>query len=388
MSEREESTDERSLMRQLREANGELVVATIRAESFAEQAEAARRLAAESEERFRTLVVASSALVWRANEAGDIAVQSEGWSAQIGEPLEGGSWLAVVHPDDRDAVEREWRGAVAASTVYVCEHRLRKRDGAYAWVESRAVPILRNGVAREWIGMMTDITERIAMEHARERFMAILSHDLRSPLAAVTLSADALRGLRLDMPWGALVDEIYKTARRMAELVQDVMDFARGRLGNGIPLWAGRCDLSAVCADMIAEARRAHPNREIRLITPGELVGEWDAERLAQVVANLVGNAITHGGDPIVVALREAQSEIVLSVESQSAPIPESVRAALFEPFSRSHPDAPFARRSGGLGLGLYIVSEIVKAHHGSITVRSVPNTTTFEVTLPRAPSQ
>jgi PAS domain S-box-containing protein len=383
MSERDES-----LMRQLREANGELVVATIRAERFAEEAEAARRLAAQSEERFRTLVIASSALVWRADEAGEIAVQSEIWSSQIGDDLGGGSWLTVVHPDDRDAVEREWRAAVAASTVYVREHRLRKRDGAYAWVESRAVPIVRDGRAREWIGMMTDITERIAMERSRERFMAILSHDLRSPLAAVTLSADALRGLGLDKPWGALVDEIYKTSRRMAELVQDVMDFARGRLGNGIPLWAGKCELSAVCADMIAEARRAHPTRDIRLVTPGEIVGEWDGERLAQVVANLLGNAIMHGTDPIVVTLFEVRGEIVLSVESHGTPIPESVRATLFEPFSRSQSDAPpLARGSDGLGLGLYIVSEIVKAHHGSIAVRSVPNTTTFEITLPRVES-
>ncbi len=356
-------------MDRLREANGQLVAATICAERFADEVEAARRLAADSEERFRTLVVAASAMVWRANAAGEIELERPG----------GGSWLDAVHPDEREAVGRHWRNAVAASTVYVCEHRMAKRDG-YAWVEARAVPIMRGGVAREWIGMMTDISERVEMERAREQFMAILSHDLRAPLAAVSISADALRLLELDAPFERLGRrDLQYRPKRMAELVQDVMDFARGRLGKGIPLWASKCDLNVVCVDMIAEARRVHPHREITLVSDGIVVGEWDAERLAQVISNFCsGNAITHGADPIVVAVCQRSGDAVVSVESHGARIPDPGRATLFEPFSRSYND-----RGGGLGLGLYIVSEIVKAHRGSIVVRSDETTNTFEVTLP-----
>jgi PAS domain S-box-containing protein len=370
------------LVHQIREANEKLIVATVRAERLAE-------VAAESEERFRSLVFASSAIVWRANAHGDISFESDAWldftgvrlpqSIEASEPSH--HWLDSVHPNDRERVHSLWRLAVATSSPYECEHRLLRKSGGYAWVTSRGVPILRDGVAREWIGMMTDVSERIEVELAREQFIAVLGHDLRSPLAAISISAQALRHLHLESPYVAIVEQIDNTSRRMASLVADVMDFAHGRLGNGVPLVRKLCDLRAVCAEIVADIERVHRDRTINFSAAGDLHGEWDAGRLAQVMTNLIANAVAHGQDPITLTLAGSADELLLQVSSRGPAIAAHVLARLFEPFARGDSSPT----DGGLGLGLYIVSEIVKAHDGTIDVTSEIGATTFTVRIPRA---
>jgi len=365
-------TDE-PLVRQMREANEKLIVATVRAEHLAE-------VAADNEERFRSLVRASSAIVWQADAHGQIAFEPEAWQAVTG-AAPSTDWLEAVHPDDRAHVDRLWRLAVATSSVYECEHRLLRKAGGYAWVASRGVPILRDGTPREWIGMMTDISKRVETDLAREQFIAILGHDLRTPLTAISISAQALRHLALASPYGAMVVAIDQTSRRMVSLVSDVMDFARGRLGSGIPLVRRPCDLAAVFAEIVGEIERTAPDRTIRFTTTGDLTGEWDAGRLGQVMTNLLANAVRHGQDPITVTLTGSPDDVALRVSSHGPAIPAEVRTRLFEPFVR----ATNARTGAGLGLGLYIVSEIVHAHDGTVGVTSDDDATTFTVRLPRA---
>jgi phosphoserine phosphatase RsbU/P len=377
--------EDEALLRQMRSANEALVVATVRAESLAEEAEQARAVAAASEERFRSLVLASAAIVWRASADGVVTFESDAWMAFTGRVPGEVDWLDAVHPDDRDRVREAWTTAVAGGGAYLCEHRLVRKSGGYAWVVARAVPIRREAAVREWIGTMTDITERIETERAREQFMAILGHDLRSPLASITLSTDALVQLQLQEPYDRLVEEMGKTSRRMSELIRDVMDFARGRLGTGISVNARPCDLGAVCNEILAEVQRANPGRTIALAQRGDLRGEWDRGRLGQLVTNLLGNAVTHGADPILVELTGARNEVRLSVSNHGATIPKRALATLFEPFSRTR--SALGGRGEGLGLGLYIVNEIVRAHRGSVTVSSVDDLTTFVVRLPRTRS-
>lgn len=370
------------LVRQMREANEMLVVAGINAERLAEETEAARVTAADSEERFRSLVIASSTIVWRAEPSGRVEPEPDGWLAFTGmvlnQPPRQHDWLDAVHPDDRARAHERWCEAVAAAKVYTCEHRLHRATGGYAWISARGVPILRNGVAREWIGTMTDISERIEIERAREQFMAILSHDLRGPLASVSISADALKTLELDQPYGYLVDEISRTSRRMGKLIHDIMDFARTRLGSGMPIVARPCNLAVVVAEITAEIVRVHPDRAIATSSTGDLRGEWDPGRLGQVVANLLGNAIAHGVGAIQIALVGKDREVELSVTNHGPTIPAAARATLFEAFTHDR------SRNTGLGLGLYIVSEIVRGHGGVVRVTSESETTVFSVTLPR----
>lgn len=372
---------------QMREANEKLLVATVRAEEAADEANTARLEIAKSEERFRSLVTTSAAVVWRANAEGCIHLDPDSWRRFTGMDVEGmpdeepgSGWLRAVHPDDRDQVRAAWVHAAATRTAYTHQHRLRRRDGSYAWVTSRAVPIPESGAVHEWIGTMTDISDRIRVEEARERFIAILGHDLRSPVGAILMSVEVLLGDDLPERSTKTVAGIRERARGMEAVIRDVLDFARGRLGGGIPVKRTWCDLGRICDEEVDEMTQAHPGRAIHWGGSGNLIGEWDADRVAQVLSNLIGNAVQHGTDPIRIAAEDEGDEVVLSVRNGGAAIPASMIPQLFEPFRASGKDA-----AEGLGLGLYIVSEIVRAHGGNLSARSAEGEgTTFTIRWPR----
>lgn len=372
------------LLEQMREANEKLVLATVRAEELAEQANAARLEIGQSEERFRSLVTASAAVVWYANPEGRIHVDPDSWHAFAGLDVdaqeEEPGWLHAVHPDDRAQVRKTWAQSTATGGVFTHQHRLRRCGGTYAWVESRAVPIPRTGVVREWIGMITDISDRILVEEARERFIGILGHDLRNPLSAIATGAELLAHADLPPSAARCVQRIGRSAGRMEAMIRDLLDFARGRLGGGIPITRQSCDLRQIAAEEADEVRQAFPGRAIQCETTGDLTGEWDANRVEQLLSNLIGNAVQHGADPISIAMRDAGDIVILTIHNQGRPIPGELMPSLFEPFHQSGPD-----RSDGLGLGLYVASEIVRAHGGTIQARSSEEQgTTFTVELPR----
>jgi PAS domain S-box-containing protein len=370
---------------QLRNANENLVVAIVQAEQLADEANAARAAARMNEERFRTLVMTSSALVWQATADGQVEVDRESWRSFTGVDAgsEAGGWLEAVHPGDRDRVRRAWIAAVATASPYACQHRLRTREGGYAWVLARAAPISTSGSVQEWIGMMTDVTDRVRAEEARERFIAILGHDLRNPLGAIKMGVESLGDL--PAPQANVVARIARSAHRMEAMIRDVLDFARGRLGGGIPVAPTRCDLRSVCDEVVEEMRQAHPARAMSFDATGDLRGEWDPDRVEQVLSNLLGNAVTHGVGPIQVTIRDEGDEVVTTVHNQGLPIPAVLLPTLFEPFTRTEQDGNKAGSPGGLGLGLYIASEIVRAHGGTISVSSAQDEgTTFAISWPR----
>lgn len=226
-------TAQHDLLAQMREANEKLVLATLRAEELAEQATAARLTATESEERFRLLVTTSAAIVWQASPEGSIQFDPESWSAFTGMTADEASraWLEAVHPEDRQRVGDAWAHATATTTAYSCQHRLRRRDDDYAWVVARAVPIMKEGVVREWIGMISDVSDRVRIEEARETFIGILGHDLRAPLASISMGAELLahaEALRAEQH-AKVVAQIIRSAERMTAMIRDVLDFAVSR---------------------------------------------------------------------------------------------------------------------------------------------------------------
>jgi len=172
----------------------------------------------------------------------------------------------------------------------------------------------------------------------------------------------------------------------MELMIRDVMDFTRGRLGSGIPVLLHNCDLAGLCSEVVAEMRQAHPTRDIRFEPTVLLRSTCDTDRMEQVLSNLVGNAITHGHDPIVVTATDVGELIELVVESSGEPIAQASMTRMFEPFSRGIRLMPSGEIAPGLGLGLYIVSEIVRAHRGTIEVTSGERTR-FVVRIPRTPA-
>ena len=219
----------------------------------------------------------------------------------------------------------------------------------------------------------------------REQLIGVVGHDLRNPLTAIVTSAQLLlRYAGLSEKQSRVVGRIAASADRMARMIDDLLDFARTRLGGGFPIHPRRIDLRELCEHTVEELEFAYAGRTVRLETEGDLWGNWDADRIEQVISNLVGNALQHSSDDAEVrmTLRGEAEVVVLQTHNGGPPIPADVLPHVFEPGRRG-------ARSGGLGLGLYIVQQIVLAHGGSIEARSVPDDgTTFTVVLPRKARQ
>ncbi|PQP00087.1 histidine kinase [Pseudomonas frederiksbergensis] len=225
------------------------------------------------------------------------------------------------------------------------------------------------------------IKERKTTE-LREQFIAVLGHDLRNPLFAISAGAEMLLRKVKDPANEQRARHILTSARRATKLVDDVLDFARGSLGRGIPMNIEPCpDLGDVLRHVIAEIQSIHPKRNIQASIDDLSDIHCDRERVAQLLSNLLANAIVHG-DPdgtVEVSAQVKDGHFVLSVKNQGL-IAEDALPHLFQPYSRPTGGTPRA----GLGLGLYIANQIAQAHGGKLEVESTePQGTTFTFSLP-----
>ncbi|MGZ3460868.1 MAG: PAS domain-containing sensor histidine kinase, partial [Archangium sp.] len=241
---------------------------------------------------------------------------------------------------------------------------------------------------------VVDITDRKRFEEQlnqtaefRERFLGIVSHDLRNPLSIINLSATLL--LRQEaLPERALrlAQRISLNAELMGRMIGDLLDLTRGRLGGGIPISPAPTDLGLLGRRVLSELEVAHPARELRLEARGDLRGEWDPDRLAQLLGNLLKNAVDYSPEdtPVTLSLQDEGVQVRIDVRNQGEPLPAALLPDLFEPFRRG--GSRGSRPSSGLGLGLYIVQQITLAHGGTVEVRSTREEgTVFSVWLPRA---
>lgn len=343
-----------------------------------------------SEQRFRTLVEATSQAVWRTAPDGLPLEDSSGLRQLTGMELRDwleGRWLDHVHPEDRERVEAAWRHALKARAPVEVEYRLRHRKGHFAWTLARIAPVLDDrGELLEWIGANTDIEARKQAENVREMFVAILGHDLRTPLSAILgwaqlaldPAGDAAESIRKPL------ERIVSSASRMVRMIEQLLDLTRARLGGGIETWPVAADMQGVVSQALAEAG---PDKErFHVAATGDLTGTWDVDRMLQVISNLTRNALEHSprGTPIQIRLDGSTAHTVeLSVHNLGPAVPEELRDVLFEPF-RGTKDRN-QRASGGLGLGLFITRQIVLAHGGTIAFHTSDDTgTVFSVRLPR----
>jgi signal transduction histidine kinase len=214
----------------------------------------------------------------------------------------------------------------------------------------------------------------------RDQFIAVLGHDLRNPLAAVASGTRLLLSREPDEFSVQIIGMMQASVTRMTGLIENVLDFARGRLGGGIALVRQSEEpVAPMLEQVLAEMRVAHPDRVIAaaIDLPEQL--RCDARRLAQLFSNLLGNALTHGAEeaPIRTEARIVGGMLQLSVANAGTPIAEEKQARLFQPFFRGD------TAEKGLGLGLYIAAEIARAHGGTIEVRSTPEETVFTFCMP-----
>lgn len=266
----------------------------------------------------------------------------------------------------------------------VAEYRALRASVLRLWQGNDPVGVMRFNEAvdqalTEAVESFADSTERF-----RDQAVGILGHDLRNPLTGILTGASLLTEQdSLDDGTVRVATRMLNSANRMSRMIDDLLDFTRTRFGKPIPVSPAPADLEPLCRQVIAELEAHRPTGELRFTAEGDLRGEWDADRIAQVLSNLVGNAIQHGSsDPIDLVARGEGDQVVVEVHSGGAAIPPEVLQTLFEPMVGQKRGREGG--GGGLGLGLYIACQIVQAHGGALQARSAEERMTFTVRLPR----
>ncbi len=223
-------------------------------------------------------------------------------------------------------------------------------------------------------------------------FLAILGHDLRNPLSTTLMASRfIMEGAEVHDKYATAATRIHHAGQRMNRLVNDLLDFTRTNLGSNLPIILKDVDLLALCKSAIEEQELAYPEYRFKLIAQGDFDGRWDDNRMAQVLSNLLGNAAQYGNraEPIVLRLEPSENDIILCVENMGKVIPADKINTVFEPLVRlAASDDVDGANNSGLGIGLYIAREIVRAHGGGISVLSNEEKgTVFTIRLPRHPN-
>ena len=375
----------------IKDAGGGVLEVMLMHEDITERVEAERALRVR-EERFRSLVMATSQIVWTSTADGRVQEDSPSWRAFTGQSHDEWKeygWLDALHPDDRERVSRHWTHCVATRSAFEVEYRLRRADGVYRWTAAKGVPILdEDGAVREWIGANTDIDDAVhaAAERARllaslqeqdrrkDEFLAMLAHELRNPLAPISAAADLLKLGRADEARVARASEVIgRQVRHMTSLVDDLLDVSRVTRGL-IQLERAPVAVAAIVANAVEQARPQVEARGHVLVIEAEaesVVVAGDANRLVQVLVNLLNNAAkyTPRGGRIVLTSRLDAGRVKIAVRDDGIGIDARLLPQVFDLFTQAErtPD----RAQGGLGIGLALVRNIVVLHGGTVTAHS-----------------
>lgn len=372
-------------------------------------ADASRAAAVDRELRVRAAVHAGGVGIWDFDpQSGTLTIDSHGKTIleQRAVVPVGGGWdqlLARVAPEDRERVQDTLQRALdpEGEGTYRDEYRLVSDDRRIRWVESvgRAFfdaerrPIRLTGTFR-------DITDRKEAERERDRvidelartvkfsetFVGILAHDLRNPLAAMITAAQLSQRTPAGETLAKPLDSIVKSGKRMGRMIDQLLDFTCARIGGGIPLRLEAVDLRTIAEQVVGEHRGAQPEWRIDVHARGETTGSYDADRLAQVLSNLIGNAMQHGSreEGVDIVLDGTNPTHVAIEVSNHGVIPFDVLPLIFEPFRGSNRKRDGSR---GLGLGLYVTRQLVLGHGGDVDVVCDRGQTTFRIHLPRRPA-
>lgn len=334
-----------------------------------------------SERRLRTLAEALPHLVFTADAGGRVDWLNHRWHDYTGQSQGAEDWEAALHPDDRDRVRGRWAWAVGGGHELVVEHRLRRADGAHRWFQLRAIP-LRDaaGVVTGWFGACTDVHElKLSQEALRQAnqeksdFLAVLSHELRNPLAPIRISLQMLREAPGSEAAARALEVLQRQTLHVMRMVEDLLDISRLGLGK-IDLRRERLDLREVVrhtrddhlplfAELGVALHHAEPEQAVWI--------DGDPVRLTQVVGNLLHNAAkyTPRGGNARVELVAAERHAEVWVRDDGVGMEPGQVARVFEAFAQA--DGSLARTHGGLGLGLAIVKGVVERHGGCSAGRS-----------------
>ena len=349
----------------------------------------------ESEYRFRTMADHAPVLIWVAGTDKACTWFNKPWLEFVGRSMEqelGDAWAENVHPDDLDRCLRTYTEAFDARRPFSMEYRLRRHDGEFRWVIDHGAPrYAEDGAFAGYIGSCFDISERRLAESAladanrrKDEFLAMLSHELRNPLAAITSAVHILELSNLtDPPVLQARGVIDRQARQMARMIEDLLDVSRFAMDK-VTIRREVFDLADAIRDAVVATSAGHRagTRHVSVDAPAVWV-DGDQVRIEQVVANLLDNAFKFSAAHARVTLRREGDQAVLEVADDGEGIAPEFLEHVFEPFVRGAGDPH--RRKPGLGLGLAVVKGLVQLHGGSVSVASPGRGrgATFTVRLP-----
>jgi PAS domain S-box-containing protein len=356
----------------------------------------------ESEERFRTMADTSPVMIWITNAKGQIEFANRAFLDFFGIPTRRSAmrfeWQATMHPEDLQPYVDAFRTAVDSRTPFIARARVKRRDGTWRWVESRANPRLdADGRVTGVIGSSPDITEMFESQEAlreadrrKDEFLAMLAHELRNPLAPIV---NATRILRRLAPLEPQVEDMRELIERQAEqlttLVDDLLEVSRITQGR-IALRKANVEVMSIVARAIETSRPLIDSRHHHLVVslpPDPVRVEGDVARLAQAISNLLNNAAKYTDDSghIQVRVEVERPEVVIRVRDNGIGIAGDDLARVFDLFQQS--DRALDRSQGGLGIGLTIVKKLAEMHGGRVEARSegVGRGSEFVLRLPLA---
>jgi signal transduction histidine kinase len=224
------------------------------------------------------------------------------------------------------------------------------------------------------------------VERARSLLLGMLGHDMRNPLNTIQMTASYMAALNAGADVSEAASRLIGSGACMKALLDDLVDFNRTKLGLGINIALANVDLAAVFADELEQLRGAYPTRRLELEVVGDTRGLWDGLRLQQLLRNLVSNAIKYGEPdaPVRVMITGEETDVRIEVVNSGPTIAGSALEQIFDPLKRGHAQRDSHTTDDGLGLGLYIVREVARAHGGDVEMRSDMQETVFAVRLPR----
>jgi PAS domain S-box-containing protein len=301
-----------------------------------------------------------------------------------------GRQLLVEMPGDMDGgLFDAYVRVVETGQPFTREFRY-AHDGLERWFQNTTTRF-RDGL----IVRFADITERRTREEELRRMadfeqqlLGIVGHDLRNPLSAIRSSAALLESRLTDERGARALARIVSSEKRATRIIHALLDLTHIRLGGGIPIQPGPANIHALVRRIVEEHEASYPARRLELAQRGPGDGTWDTTRLEQVIANLLSNALSYSpeGSPVRIETDGLQKEVRVLVHNDGPPIPQELMPHLFQPFKRTHHEV---ERRGSMGLGLFIVEQVIRGHGGRIEVNSTPaEGTRFTVWLPRTPGE
>jgi PAS domain S-box-containing protein len=372
-----------------RDMDGTITGVMVLCQDVSEQVKASQQVA-KSEERFRFILNAIPQQVWTAQPDGALnyvnQVVAEDFGYE-GPDIVGQGWQNFIHPDDLDGCLQAWVRSVTSGTAYQTEFRLRMKDGTYRWHLAKAVPYLENGVITLWLGTNTDIELQKSNEHRKDEFLSIASHELKTPLTSIKAFNQIMQRSkdpdRLNGFINRSADQIY----RLEKLINDLLDVTRINAGkvsyDQLPF-----DFTAMICEAIESVQLKSEQHRLTLERADPFIYTGDRLRLEQVMTNFLNNAVKYSpdGGHVIVNARLEDSGLVVSIQDFGIGIAEDHLDKLFDRYYRVDNTA---MRFEGLGLGLYISSEILKRHGGTFWIESkLGEGSTFYFRLPTPPDK